>query len=280
MVHYLFSKRGIVSVFAAMLSLGVVSAVYAETPTIASSPVGSKFVLPIILGMYLLFLAFSGLIVLFVDPRDFSRKEFLGIAWPLTKKYFWLFVGLLIVQQIFVNLPAVITAAVQLSLKLGNDEPISNALNMIVALLVSAILQGGMAAIALAAVDGKEVHFGMLFSQAKKVLRLFGGMLLYGLIVFGGFILLVVPGIIWSIKFSFWLYAMVDQDKGVMDSLRESARITEGHKGSLAWMYCYLGALNILGILLLLVGLFATVPITQFTMAYAYRKLVSMPRGV
>lgn len=58
----------------------------------------------------------------------------------------------------------------------------------------------------------KSLSFRQLFSlfNLKTALRLFGAVILYQLIVIGGLILLIVPGIYWAIKFQFVFYYNVN----------------------------------------------------------------------
>jgi len=81
--------------------------------------------------------ALSLLIVFFVSPKAFPRKEFIGAIWPLAKKYFWPFAGLLVIQQVLISLPSAITDVVQALTKLGDDEPVSGLLNFLVSIFGS-----------------------------------------------------------------------------------------------------------------------------------------------
>jgi len=97
--------------------------------------------------------------------------------------------------------------------------------------------------------------------------------ILVGLIVVAGIILLIVPGIIWALRYMFVPYLVIDRKLGVMAALRESSRITLGHKWQLLGLVVVLGLLNILGLLALVVGLLVTVPVTMLAVAHAYRTL-------
>jgi len=76
-----------------------------------------------------------------------------------------------------------------------------------------------------------------------EVLDIFGAFSRFGaswatfillcLIVMGGFILFVVPGIIWTLKYWMSLFAVMDKQMSPQEALRFSAKITKGHKGKL-----------------------------------------------
>lgn len=249
---------------------GAAGAVHAQTVEATGADIGAVYA---ILGILLVGIVIALLIVFFVSPKAFPRKEFMGTAWPLAKKYLGTFVGILLVQQILVNLPSIITGVLQFVYKLPEEEPISSSLNFLVTTAISIILQAGLVAIALKTIAGGTPRVADLFSQMRFFWRYLGASILYGLIVLGGFLLLIVPGVIWFLKFSLWPYFLVDQNVGVIESLKLSARATKGYKPSLFVLYIYLGAVNFLGIVALFVGLFFTAPITLLAIAWVYRRL-------
>ncbi|MDP3645925.1 MAG: DUF975 family protein [bacterium] len=100
-----------------------------------------------------------------------------------------------------------------------------------------------------------------------------GGAVLVGGIVLLGFILLIIPGIIWSLRYMFVPYLIMERKLGPIEALRESARITYGHKWQLLGLLGLAFLVNLLGFLCLLVGLLVTIPVTALAIAHAYRTL-------
>jgi uncharacterized membrane protein len=88
-------------------------------------------------------------------------------------------------------------------------------------------------------------------------------------------ILLVIPGIIWSIRFHFFSYLIVDKGVSPIEALKKSSKITKGTKWDLFLFGILLVFINILGALALLVSLFVTMPATMVANAFVYRKLLS-----
>lgn len=97
--------------------------------------------------------------------------------------------------------------------------------------------------------------------------------ILYSLIVAVGFALLIVPGVIWGLKFGFATFLVVDQKLNPMDALRESSRLTNGVKGTLFAFALLLLGVNILGAIALGIGLIVTVPTSIIAAAYVLRRL-------
>jgi uncharacterized membrane protein len=105
--------------------------------------------------------------------------------------------------------------------------------------------------------------------------RLLGAELLGMIIVFVGFLLLIVPGVIAAIGLCFVAYLVVDRGAGPIEALKESWRVTKGHKWQLFLLGLALIGLNLLGLLALVVGVLVTIPISWLALTHAYRTLQS-----
>ena len=103
--------------------------------------------------------------------------------------------------------------------------------------------------------------------------RFLGAEILGAIIIFFGLLLLIVPGIIAALGLGMVPFTVIDRGAGPIDALKESWRITKGHKGQLALLGLALLGINLLGILALVVGLLVTVPVTWLTIAHVYRTL-------
>ena len=80
------------------------------------------------------------------------------------------------------------------------------------------------------------------------------------IIVLVGLILLIVPGIIAALALMFATYVVVDRGFGPIEAIKESVRLTKGHRWELFLLALALIGLNILGAIALLVGLLVTIP--------------------
>lgn len=74
------------------------------------------------------------------------------------------------------------------------------------------------------------------------------------------------------VRYSFVRFVVVDTTT-VLGSLRESARLVRGHTLEVFVFFIAFLALNLLGMLLFLVGLLVTVPVTMIAYAQIYQKL-------
>jgi len=96
---------------------------------------------------------------------------------------------------------------------------------------------------------------------------------LTSLIILVGLLLAVVPGVLFWLKYSVVFYALMDQRLSGREAMRESARLTKGHRGKIFLLGLTLLGLNILGAAAFLVGLLVTVPVSYASMAALYGRL-------
>jgi uncharacterized membrane protein len=185
----------------------------------------------------------------------FSKKEAINFGWNVAKKNLGFF-ALLLILAFFISFASAF---------------LSTAISIIVDMLITI----GLIKISLKFCDNEKAKISDLFSSSHLFFNFLIGNLLYALIIIGGFILLIIPGIIWSIKYRFFNYFIVDKGLGPIEALKESARITKGNKWNLFLFGLLLVLINILGALALLVGLFVTIPTTMIANAFVYRKLLS-----
>ncbi len=101
--------------------------------------------------------------------------------------------------------------------------------------------------------------------------------ILYSLVVIVGTILLIVPGIIVGLMYFLSTYLVVDQGLGVIESMKESKRLTRGKRGKLFLMGLATLGINILGIICLGVGVVVTAPLTVVMGGLIYQRLVQQP---
>ena len=146
--------------------------------------------------------------------------------------------------------------------------------------IINLIAQIGLLKIVLKVYDNEPASVTELFSSAHLAVKYLLASLLYALILLGGFLLLVVPGIIWSIKYQMMAFLIVDKDMGIKAAFKKSAELTSGVKLDLFVFMIIIMFVNLAGALFFLVGLFVTVPVTLMAYVYIYRSLLSQAEAV
>ena len=67
----------------------------------------------------------------------------------------------------------------------------------------------------------------------KKLVNISILYFLQSLLIFIGFLLFIVPGVIWSIKYMFSFFILLDQNCGPVEAMKRSSKLTSGYKGTL-----------------------------------------------
>lgn len=208
-----------------------------------------------------------------------SIKECVRYGWNTFKKRPWLFIGVLAIGVIV----EAITSGIEEFA--GGVGPLQ-ALGLLVSLLISVLYGLGHTNLFLKAHDSPaETHFKDLwhpkpfwhFLSTSILLWLFIGLPYLVLTLLNVpdvmLIILIVPALIVSLVFGFAFYLIVDRDLHAIAALKESARLTNGHRMQLFLLLLAVVGINIVGLVALIIGLFVTIPVTVLAMVHAYRTL-------
>ena len=208
--------------------------------------------------------------------KYFRFSDVLSYGWDVMKTCFWFFVGLGIVWLVTTNATTIIDIVLRRTIY-TESFPWSLKIFMIIAGWVIGIVLGiGIIKIALSFCDEQKPAFSTLFNASWNCFwRYLAGGILYMLICMVGFILLIVPGVIWSVKFGLWPYFVVDKGLGPIQALKASSRTTMGVKWDLLGFGVLCAIFNLAGLLCLIVGVFVTYPTIIVAHALVYRQLAA-----
>jgi hypothetical protein len=172
---------------------------------------------------------------------------------------------------------ALIIAAVHVAFGVVGDEVDSLAgriLLQLAAWLIGLFLALGLFRVALEITRGVQPEIGDLF-KSEGYAPYFVASILFGIGVFVGLLLFVVPGIIFAVVFGFYGFVAAERGNDVLalETLQRAAEISRGHRWQLFGLAIVLFLINVLGALLFVVGLLFTAGITIIAWAYTYRRL-------
>jgi len=207
--------------------------------------------------------------------KYFNFTDVLGYGWRVMKANLWFFVGIGLIWMVITYIPTIIQHILPHLHLPASTYWVLYVAATILGWLISIILGIGLIRIALSFCDQQKPRFGTLFDAWGCFWRYVGAAILYGLIVLGGFILLIIPGIIWAIKFSLCFYFVIDKGLDPIEALKASSRTTMGVKWQLFGFGILCGLINMLGLLCLIVGIFATYPTVMVATALVYRQLMA-----
>lgn len=199
----------------------------------------------------------------------FSIKENFKKAFKLFKQHF-----------VFLLLVTILTWGLRLGtnylINLLNNTTlitIANLLNW----LLNMIIAVGLLNISLNLVNNNTADYKDLVNKTNLLGKYILGSILYGFIVLAGFILLIIPGIVWLIKYQYLGLLIIDKNMSPKQALKRSGEITKGKKLKLLWLFILLFLFNALGALPFFVGLLITIPVSSLVVVYVYRQLNSTP---
>lgn len=200
--------------------------------------------------------------------NKFSIKEAVSFGWKKTKEQFKFLALTLILFIAATSIPGILA---QFFINNGSAflAFIANLAGWVLQLTASL----GIVFILLKIVENKKADYKDLFAKINLFLPYLFGSILSSIIIVLGFLLLIIPGIYFSLKFQFLTYAMVDKNLGPVDALKESSRITKKVKWKLLFFNILLVLINLLGVLAFGIGLLLTVPTTMIATTYVYKKL-------
>lgn len=204
----------------------------------------------------------------------FSIKEAFKGAWKLSKENFLVLVGLTSIIGLISWILEIWWRGIDKASQSGQTQiMIFFLVAYIITMLVSMLTQIGYTKILFKLHDGEEVEPRDVFGYHDRLWNFIVLSFLYGTIVVAGFVLLIVPGIIFAIKYGYASYYVIDKNMKPVDALRESAKITYGHKWRLAYFGLFIIGLNILGALLFGIGFLFTMPFSVLASIHVFRVL-------
>ena len=209
-----------------------------------------------------------------METKGIYIGETVKFGWKTMKSNLLFFIGILLLSWIVVAVPQIIAGLViEKVVFLG-------LIFYIVYIILYCVVSMGLMKISLKFCDNEKGTIGDLFSCFHLFFKYLLSSILFILIIFGGMILLIFPAVIWGIKFCLYPYFIVEKGMGPVEALKASSRTTMGAKWELLGFGFVVGVINTIGVLCLLIGLFATVPITLVAVALVYRKLLSQTETV
>lgn len=202
-----------------------------------------------------------------MSGEKFSTKGALHFGWDVFKAHSRFFIAVL-AAVLLINLGlntigALVSDSAALSLLVG-----------VVSWVLQVLISIGLLRIPLKFLDGQKAEFGDLVSGGRWFVNYLIASVLYALMVFGGLVLLIVPGIILGIRFQFFGYLIVDKNLSATEALKKSWAMTRSSVWDLFLLGVILTLLNLAGAMALMVGLFVSVPVTILAVAFVYRKLL------
>jgi len=178
-----------------------------------------------------------------------------GQAWTIYKQRLGTFLGVMAIPMlIMVVLLAVLAGGGLLGISLLSSKFAAGGIGLLILLailffVIVFISQAwGQTALLFAIKDSQE-RIGVIESYRRGWHKLFSYWwvaLLVGFITMGGFLLLIVPGIIFATWFSLAVFILIAEDLKGMNALLKSKEYVKGKWGGVFWRFFFIGAISLI----------------------------------
>lgn len=200
-----------------------------------------------------------------MEPK-FTISDVFKTAWSCTKAQIWVLCGLLIGFTIISMIISLFAMPAQTSI---TGQIIVN----LIMVIISSAFYLGYCKNLFQALDGEEPQFSAYGQQSRKIFTFFITSLIYSIIIIIGLALFIVPGIYLAIRLQFASAFIVEEDSGIIESLKRSWEITKGQGVQLFMLLLVMILIILVGFILVIVGVFVAIPVVYMMYCYAFRKL-------
>lgn len=200
--------------------------------------------------------------------NSLSASECIKFGWETFKKRPWIFIGAMALMFIASFINSAISGGLNES---GNGFLVL--LGFILSVAIGVYIEMILTSFLLKTHESVESVSWKDVSSNLPFWKYLGAKIFAVLLIIIGFILLIIPGIILALMFFAVQYLVIDKKLGPVEALKESKRITDGHKWDLLVLMIVVIILNVLGVLVFFVGLLVTIPVSALAMVHAYRTL-------
>lgn len=200
----------------------------------------------------------------------FSLDEAIGASWQIFKKSPLKIIGFLLLLA----LAAIVNGFIFPYMLSGLNGDFGSALIVQVeSWIFGTLLQVVSLTYVLNLLGDKKTPLITRATDVMLILKVIAGTILTAIIFILGFILLIIPGIIFVIRLQFVPYFIIDKGAGPVEAVKKSWSATRGSFFSLLGLSLVLLLINLFGLILLAVGLLVTVPLTYIVIGWVYKKL-------
>jgi hypothetical protein len=194
-----------------------------------------------------------------------SIGDTIGRSWELLKDHFLPLIGATIVVVVAL---AVLQAVLKTIPFLG----------IIANLLLTGVFLGGIYLYYLRQLRGETVEFGDAFAGfTLAFVPLMLGGLVSSLLTCVGLVLLILPGIYLAVAWAFTTLLIIDKKMDFWTAMEVSRRVITAQWWRMFGLMILAAIIGMLGALLLVVGIFLTLPITIGSLVVAYETLCNPP---
>jgi len=205
--------------------------------------------------------------------------EAVGYPFIVMAMYFAVYTVFSIIMQIGFTLLMVVGAAASAAneivgmIVMGGLGFIMFALLFVFMMTAQALVQGAINIAWLRLARGQSLKIEHLMEVKRFAKPLIIGSIIFPLGISLGYVLLIIPGVIFMMGCFLYSFVVVDKNLSGVQSLKAAWALTDGHKLDLFLLMLLMSLVNMLGMIPCGMGMIITIPMTYGAMAYFYDAL-------
>lgn len=204
-----------------------------------------------------------------MEQRSIDLVPLFKFSFSQFKKYASFVIGAMLTYYVLAILPQIYFV-----LNAPENPTTKSQIVQIILMMVQVFLSLGFTKIILLLAQNKFVEVADMFNNFRLFLSYFVASFLYGMGIFVGLFLLVIPGIFIAIRLQFYPYFIIEQGDASIKALQKSYYLSQNLTVELLLLGITVVALNILGVLFMGIGIVFTYPITTLATAVVYKSLI------
>jgi uncharacterized membrane protein len=205
-----------------------------------------------------------------MNQNTFSIKQVISESWSIFSKNYGKFYKFAIVTWLLMILVQIATSLLTLT-----DFFLLTMVSSLTIFVFNAFITIGFTQAVIKIVRGEPVELKILFSGQNLIIKYLLSTLAMGLIVFLGFLLLLIPGIYLAFKYMFLPLVVVDKKElSFSEIFKTSSELTKGIKMKLFAYIIAIQLVNLIGLIPLGLGLLITIPMSYISFILVYERLI------
>ena len=197
---------------------------------------------------------------------DWQIGQVLKTATEKQVGFKWSYMAPFLIYLIITSVIAVLQDAT-----VGTGEGVAASLTQVIVNILVYPLGIGLGLLGIRRAAGKDTQLSTLWEPYSQFIPLVVMLVLMGLLIVGGFFLLVLPGIYLAVAYSFAPYLMIEKNMGVLEALETSRKAIT----TCLWRYFGLLLIAVLlfivGTIPLLIGLVWVLPIMAIAIGEVFK---------
>ena len=196
----------------------------------------------------------------------FQISDVFQNSWKFVKSQIWVLAGL------FIGF-CLLSCVINLCTLPLQGSTIGLVIASLIVFLVTVVFYVGYIKNMFQIMDGEEPQFSAYLQNIPKIINMCLASILYEIVVGIGLMFLIIPGIYLRIRLLFYKQFIVDENAGIVDSLKKSWQLTQGKAMSVFLLIIVEILIAIVGLILFGIGFFIAFPVITMMDCYVYRIL-------